>query len=395
MPVEQLTDEQILGEFERLFTETRTASARDIQTLRNEFQSQLTAIKQRLSRPPGSGGPDLPDAPESLGRRFVNAAGFRDWVPKAAGLMPASANFKAVLGGFNTKASILTSGNLVAPVRLPGVAGYPVPPIGFVDSLSWLPLTTGNQVQYLRQTALPVPGAKTQVAEGDVKAEQTVTVQLQTEPILTIACWTSASVQALNDLNMLQVFLDQVLVAAVRMEVDRQALVGAGPTAELKGILSIASAYNTSANKTGDSHIDVVSHAITQLASTGVAADLVVLSPAEAEALRLTKTSVGEYVFGDPAAVAANPAVWGVRVVIDANMPPGQFLIGQSSAASILDREEAAIMISYEHADFFTRNLAAIRCEARVGLAVFVPAAWVTGVFPAGSMTQAAPAQKK
>jgi HK97 family phage major capsid protein len=152
-------------------------------------------------------------------------------------------------------------------------------------------------------------------------------------------------------------------------------------------------AGNTSANKTGDTHIDVLSHGIAQLAA-GVAADLVVLSATDVETLRLVITTQGEYVVGDPASASATPATWGVRVVADANMPPGQFLIGQSTAASILDREEAAIMISYEHADFFTRNLAAIRCEARVGLAVFVPSAWVTGLFPAGSVTQAAPQKK-
>jgi len=42
--------------------------------------------------------------------------------------------------------------------------------------------------------------------------------------------------QILLDLDVMQVFLDQPLLVAARQEIDRQALVGVGPAAELKGI---------------------------------------------------------------------------------------------------------------------------------------------------------------
>ena len=50
---------------------------------------------------------------------------------------------------------------------------------------------------------------------------------------MTIAAWTSASTQALDDIGMLQVFIDLVLTAAVLTEIDRQALVGLGPARKL------------------------------------------------------------------------------------------------------------------------------------------------------------------
>jgi hypothetical protein len=40
-----------------------------------------------------------------------------------------------------------------------------------------------------------------------------------------------------------------------------------------------------------------------------------------------------------------------------------------------------------EHADYFTKNLVAIRCEERVTLAVYQPFAFVKGSFPAGMGT--------
>ena len=81
----------------------------------------------------------------------------------------------------------------------------------------------------------------------------------------------------------------------------------------------------------------------------------------------------------------AASGAWGLKFVVDANMPPKQFLVGQSSTAELLDRMEAVVGISYEHADYFTRNLCAIRCEARVGLGLYVPGAWVAGQFSASA----------
>jgi hypothetical protein len=351
------------------------------------IKKQVASLMQRSSKPPGVIEHAALDM-ETPRARFIKSENFQAWVPKNPGATPASANFKAVIGGLDLKSTILTSGNLVAPARLAGVAPFPVPPAGFVDAIPWRVIETSNQVQYLRQTSLPTPGAKTQVNEGDVKAEQSIAVALQTEAILTIACWTSASTQILLDLDMMQVFLDQSLLVATRQEIDRQALVGVGPTAELKGILSIATPFAGSL-PAGSTAIDVVSAAIAQLAALGVSADLLVLSPVDAASIRTIKSTYGEYIMGDPATTSATPSLWGLRVITDANMPGGEFLVGLSTTANVLDRQEAQVAISFEHSDYFTRNLCAIRAEARVGLAVFVPNAWVTGTFTVGSATTA------
>jgi len=342
------------------------------------LQRKVDGLATRASRPPGSIEPAIPDV-ETAGMRFCKSEAFAMWKPQNPGGMPAGANLKVAVGELTTKATILTSGNLSPITRLPGVAAFPVPPSGFIDNIPWRPVTS-NTVQYLRQTSLPTPGAKTQVAEGDAKAEQTIAVQLESEPVLTIAAWTSASTQILLDLDAMQIFLDQSLLTATRQEIDRQTLVGVGPPAELKGILSIATAFAGSP-PAGSTPIDTVSMAIAQLAALGVTPDLLVLSPADAASIRTIKTSYGEYILGDPAVTAATPSLWGLRVIADANMTAGKFLIGQSSTAAVLDRQEAMVAISFEHSDYFTRNLCAIRAEARVGLAVFVPNAWVTGNF--------------
>ena len=145
-------------------------------------------------------------------------------------------------------------------------------------------------MQFLQQTAKATPGGKTQVLEGDTKAEQTVNVALKDESLLTVSAWTSASTQALDDIGMLQVFLDVVLTSAVLTEIDRQALVGLGPAAELLGITRIALPYNEAADKANDSMLDTLSHAGAQLGAAGCRRP-VVLNPLDAEAAGLTQNN--------------------------------------------------------------------------------------------------------
>jgi hypothetical protein len=51
-----------------------------------------------------------------------------------------------------------------------------------------------------------------------------------------------------------------------------------------------------------------------------------------------------------------------------------------SSTANILDRQQTTVAISLEHSDYFVKNLAEIRAEARVGFAMYEPNPWVTGM---------------
>jgi hypothetical protein len=380
---DEYSNTALVSQFERIIKEAKAGWRGDIDELRAEFTRSLGMIKTRLSRPLPGGGDSGLEARETLGSRFLAAPGLREWLPKHRGATPSSMTFKAVVGGL---ANIITSPQI--PAMLPGVVPLPVPPAGFVDALAWRPVSGGNQVDYLQQTSAPAPGAKTQIVEGDPKSEVSIGVALASQAILTIACWTSASTQILMDVTMLQVFIDLVLTNAVRTEIDRQALIGIGSPTELKGITTSATPFNTSANVANDTRLDTLSHAIAQLAATGVSVDVAVVNPIDAESLRLVKSSTGEYIAGSPTS-GATPSLWGTRTILDANMTPGSFLVGSTRTAEILDREEATVGVSLEHSDYFVRNLAAIRCEARVGLGVYVPGAWCFGQFPAGSVMNA------
>ena len=59
-----------------------------------------------------------------------------------------------------------------------------------------------------------------------------------------------------------------------------------------------------------------------------------------------------------------------------------QFLVGDfERAATLYDRHAPRIEVSTEHADFFTRNLVAIRAEERLALVTKNSDAMVYGAF--------------
>jgi HK97 family phage major capsid protein len=60
--------------------------------------------------------------------------------------------------------------------------------------------------------------------------------------------------------------------------------------------------------------------------------------------------------------------LWRLNVVETTVMPEGEFLVGAGAGAQVFDREESAVEVSTDHADYFVRNLVAIRAEERLAL---------------------------
>jgi HK97 family phage major capsid protein len=84
----------------------------------------------------------------------------------------------------------------------------------------------------------------------------------------------------------------------------------------------------------------------------------------------------------DPA-TGIPPKLFDLDVVSTVSMPAGSFLVGSGdpSAAEIRDRMELLVEISFEHMDYFTKNLIAIRAEKRLCLVVKRGTAFITGSF--------------
>jgi HK97 family phage major capsid protein len=358
----------------------------ELEAKHNKTEESVKILEEKAGRLPGRSS-----SIESLGQLFVKSAEFQAW--RSAPALRGRCTSTLDTSLFAKKAALTTSATLApATERIAGIVPAPMLMPAALGLFSTRAVGSSH-VEYLRSTGIPSPGARTQFPEGSAKQEQTIGTEIIGTDIQTIAAWTSASTQILADIAGLAAFIDGQLQYSVAEEICRQCLFGApGTTAgELQGLTGVATAYDTTRNQTGDGPAEALSHAAEQLAEIGVQANAAVLSPQDAEGLRLTKTTTGEYLLAMPSNGTGVTSLWGLSLTVDHHMPAAHFLVGDFSARQVelLDRMQTTVDISYEHADFFTKNLAAIRAEWRGALGIYQPAAFVYGTaYPTPSLTR-------
>jgi len=359
-----------------------------------KVNSDLTVVKRRTSMPPGGFGDDGAALPLSVGAQFVQSDAFKQasWsgrfkvqqalVARLTSKAAAPAALPAI--GTITEAG---SGLVIYPRRVAWIEP-PTFPLVMRDLLDVVPLTGTNAVEYVIENWNLA--ADYQVAEGDKKAQSAVAYTDATAVVRTIAHYVKISRQMLSDVPSVQQSIDRRLVYGVLLKEDKELLYGDGAAGHLKGIMTVATAYAppTGLPTTGVTGMDMIAAAIAQVAAAGYVPNAVVLNPTDWAAMQLAKTTLGTYIlagpgYGPPQSVAPQ-GIWGLQVVTSINMLQGSFLVGAFPGnAALFDRESAVVEISFENEDDFIRNLATIRCEERVTLAVYVPLAFVKGNLPA------------
>jgi HK97 family phage major capsid protein len=378
MPAHLSDDDVALAkEFEKIF-EPRDRAIK-------ELQARTQTLLQRSSRLPGSAAPvsdkEIYESP-SVGQRFVAGDEFKALM----GAPNQRGRAIATVGSLFERKQIITSGTIIPQtVRLPGIVAQPRRALRLRDLIPVRPFDTipAGGVDYLRQKPRTT-GAGPQVAEGDIKSEIQILTELVTGKFSTIAAWTAASRQVLMDVGLLQQFIDAELLYAVQLEEEKEILTGTGaPNGQLDGLLPAATPFNPAQSQAGDTPLDTVARAEAQLLGVDVQPTALIIHSADMAKIELLKDSLGRYLMNEPGdSDFSDQTLWGLSVVVSNSMPVDQFLLGDfTNGCALLDRQTATVEISTEHADFFTRNLIAIRCEERVALLIFSPWSFVHGTF--------------
>lgn len=316
----------------------------------------------------------------SIGEQFVANPELKNYVPAAKSV--GRTNFRM---GFKTITSITASaGTGVWSDRLPGVIEESLRPLSIRDLLD-VGTTESNLIEWVRELVYTTNADV--VSEGAVKPESNITYERQDVPVRTIAHWIKASKQVLADFKQLQTLINGRLRWGLKIKEEDQILFGDGTGENILGLIPQATAYNTALNVGGDTMIDTIRHGILQVRLAFYPSSGVVMSPVDWHNLELTKDNQNRYLIASPTA-RTPPMIWGQPVVESDGMTYGDFLVGAfRMAATLFDREEAAILLSTEDGDNFVRNLVTILCEERLALAVTRPKAFVYGSFPAGATT--------
>jgi HK97 family phage major capsid protein len=372
---------------------TSAKQAEDWDAQRDAAKKGLDYLGQPVSRfQYGNGrGEDihhLVPAAVNMAEGFVKSAMWQDYLktyapdgrfPERMRINTNPVNFNQGVKALITGSSDTSAGALFRndrkPILDPGVTFRPLK----VRDLVNVGTTTGDTVEYVRMdtrtnAAATVAEATATGGSSGVKPEGNAALVVITEPVKTIAEWIAVTRRALADAGQIRTMLEQLLRYDVGEKLDSQMISGDGVGENFTGILNVS---GTQTQTFDTDMLTTLRKARTKVNLVGRATPTgYVLHPNDLEELDLLTDNEERYYFGGPV-VGGVPRLWGLPVVETEAMTENKAVVGQWDLAMLWDREQANILASDSHADFFIRNLIALLCELRAAFGVIRPKAFV------------------
>jgi len=355
-------------------SETKSALEK-LATSGAELQERLLSVEQKLARRTFGGG-----EVKSLGHQLTDSEEFKALQTRGAGT--ARMNLKASTITSATTDSAGSAGDLIVPQRQPGIIQPPVRELTIRDLL--LPGTTSsNAIEFVQETGFT--NAAAPVAEGATKPQSDLQFELKTTNVRTIAHWFAASKQVLSDVPLLMSYINTRAIFGLKLVEETQLLRGTGTGQNILGLIPQAADFMQSTlSKALDTKIDTIRRAILQVRLAEYKPTFVVLNPIDWADIETAKDADGRYIWVN-VQIGGTMTMWRLAVIETTAVEPGEFLVGATMGAQVFDREESAVEVSTDHADFFIKNLVAIRAEERLALAVNRPECFVHGYFDIGA----------
>lgn len=253
--------------------------------------------------------------------------------------------------------------------RRPGVIGGAFLPLRVKDLLPQ-GNTVSNAVEFTRELAFT--NAAAGVKEGASKPESTLTFELYSAPVCTIAHFIKVSKQVRDDAPALIAYIENRLRYGVEYEEELQILTGAG-SGDLIGMMTSPN-YTAFAPTSGDQALDSLNRAFRALDDAGYPANGVVMKGATWGSIERLKDSNSNYLVGSPFG-AIVPTVWGKPVAISPNMTADKLLVAAFNIAFMyLTRQETVVEMFEQDDTNVQKNLITIRGEKRGVLGGLRPA---------------------
>lgn len=207
------------------------------------------------------------------------------------------------------------------------------------------------------------------VAEGAAKPESSFQFEMVTTEIKKIAHWMKASDELLEDQPGLRSYIDAQLIDGLRDVEDAQILKGDGTGQNLLGLYTVASAFTRVV--AGDTLLDKLLRAQTQLRLVNRTATGYVLNPVDWETIMLLKGTDNRYIWAN-IPDGNGPRLWALPVRDTTKLAPGEWMVGDfRRGAQLFDRRQAAITVANQNQDDFIKNMITILAEERLGLVIY------------------------
>jgi HK97 family phage major capsid protein len=330
---------------------------------------------------------------KTLGQMLIESEDYKAWAENTGRSQKSSFRHKmsSLYGpdAYGIKTTITSSAvgsstpGILTPQRVPGIVKPGVRAMRIRDLIPRFP-TASNAIEWVKENVFT--NAASPTAETISKPESALTFNIDSATVKTIAHWIPAAKQVLDDFAQLQAYVEMRLIEGLKDVEDYEIIAGDGTGQHLSGFSTEATAYDTARNVAGDTRLDKLNHAISQIEDVLHFADGILVHPRDWRAMQLIKTdtggaNTGEYILGGPK-MNAEPTVWGLPVATSTAVTQGTFYVGSFQRhVALFDRMMATIDVSTEHSDYFIRNLVAIRAEERLALVVYRADALVYGSF--------------
>lgn len=238
--------------------------------------------------------------------------------------------------------------------------------------------TTSNSVEWAREESFTNNARP--VTEGTTKPQSELTFNLHTTPVRTIAHTFKISRQMLDDAPALAAYVGRRGTYGLQREEENQILFGNGTGQNLNGIVPQATAFAPAWNATAESDFDRINEAISQAEDSDIPVNAIVLNKRDWRKMLGIKDGDERYISAQSPFGLQDSRLWNLPVVATNAMPAGEFLVGAfQDGATIFDRLDVEVLLSTEDGDNFTKNMATVRIESRLALAVFRPDAFIAG----------------
>ena len=261
--------------------------------------------------------------------------------------------------------------------RTTGMAMY----YGDVEDLFAPGTTDSNNIEYFIQTTDTNNAATT--AEGSAVTDSAMVWTKTTDEVETVQAWIPVTREFLNDNAGIQSVVSGRLAMQVQAEVNQQLLSGTGTTPQLWGCF-IRTGFQTQAKGT-DPAFDAVGKAILKVQVTGDATpDAIVFHPTDWWNLKLTRTTDGVYILGNPGDAGAAFNLWGLPVRLSTGIgSAGTAGVGAfRQYAQVFNNGGVTVEASTEHSTYFTERKVALAVSRRLSLASYRPSAFCTVTGP-------------
>lgn len=238
--------------------------------------------------------------------------------------------------------------------------------------------TASNSVEYAKETGFTNNAAP--VAETTLKPTSDLQFDMSSAPVRTLAHIFKISRQMLDDVPALASYVGRRGTYGLKRVEENQLLSGDGTGQNLHGIMPQATDFDPQFSSDSETAIDRILQAISQAEDSDIPVNAVVLNKRDWRRITGIKDLGGNYISEQAPFGIVDPRVWALPIVATNAMPVGQFLTGAfGEGAQIFDRLDVEVLISTENTDDFEKNMATVRVEERLALAVFRPDAFVAG----------------